>query len=245
MPTQKKISLPERNIVAEIFIQVGAMGILVYVVIALLFSFVANAFNDTGSETVFPVTLLVFLFCINLTVQAVRLLRESNRVDHYIQRIVAICLILLLPIVVIAYQIVVISLSASATRSIGVTSSVAQIFNITMAASAILGLVGSIGLWVLLVDKNKLVWILKSSNTRSREYKQTKEKIAKNKKLGLIFLLAPVVLFALSMFVTIFVGSMGNAGAPFWLVLLPLRQLLSYLWLPSVIVGVVLLAKRK
>lgn len=240
----KKEALPERNIIAEIFIQVGALAMLAYAIMLVLYGLVVIAFNDTGSAAAGPIALLIFLFCINVTVQAVKLLRQSNRVDHYRQRIIAICLILLLPIVMIVSQTVASNLSMSKIRPADDTS-IAQIFNGAMIAGVILGVVGSILLWVLLKDKNKLVWILKSSNTKSTEFKKTKEKFAKSKKIGLIFLLAPVILFAFSMFVTIFVGSMGNAGTPIWLILMPFQHLLGYLWLPSVVVGIIILARRK
>jgi hypothetical protein len=241
----KKAVLPQRNTIAEIFIQVGAVAIMAYAVILALYSLIVLAFNDTGSAMAGPIAFLMFLFCINFAIQGVKLFRESNRVDHYTYRIIAICLILLLPLVVIMSQVVTSSLSMLAAKSIEDTTSIAHALNAIMIVSAILGVLGSIWLWILAADKNKLVWILETNNSKSREYNQTKERMAKNKKLGFMFLLAPVALLVVYLFTTILIGSIGNAGAPFWFLSILLQQVLFCLWLPSIIVGVVILAKRK
>ena len=217
---------------------------MAYAVILALYSFVVLAFNDTGSAIAGPTAFLMFLFCINFAIQGIKLFRESNRVDHYTRRIIAICLILLLPLVVIMFQIITSSLY-SALKLVEDTTSIAQAFNIAMIVGAILGVFGSIWLWVLAANKNKLVWILETSNTKSREYKQTKASMAKNKKRGAVFLLAPVALLVIYLFLTILIGSMGNAGAQLWFLSILLQQVLFYLWLPSIIVGVAILAKHK
>lgn len=154
--TKNKEDLRERNIVAKISVQIGALLILTYAAMLVLFTLLATALNDTGNTMTGLTALLVLLFCVNLSIQAVRLLRESNRVDHYKQRIVSICFILLLPLIFIASQTLVGRLYMSAAGPAD-SALITQVFNIIMIASAVIGIVGSIWLWKLLVNKNKLV----------------------------------------------------------------------------------------
>jgi len=108
-----------------------------------------------------------------------------------------------------------------------------------------LSIIGSIWLWILLISKDKLVWVLQTGNKRSKEYKQTKKRMEKNKKIGLILLLAPIALFIFRVIFSIFTGLMGNAGAIFFPITYLVHISLTYLWLPSIIIGIIFLKKQK
>lgn len=244
----KSKKLPVRNINAEVAIQVGAVGIILSGIFYILLAFIMNAFNDTGSPYNVPIGLLIFIFAISVIVQAVKVLRESDRVDHYRERLIAVYLMLVLPLQFFTMTV----LSSFFARKnyealasgVGNSNQYPPLLAILtspllMIVGAVVLLAGSAWLWVLLAEKKKLVWIVTSVKKNKETVKKSEERIKRNRRLGLLFLLMPVVLFIL-MILTAF-GTMGQG----YHLMFAFRTVLDYGWLPSVIIGIIFLIKSK
>lgn len=126
------------------------------------------------------------------------------------------------------------------------SSHVSSIFGVLTVPCLVMSVAGSVWLWVLLTGDNKLHWELTSESKRSSVYKMTHQKMIRNKKLGLGFLVAPVVFLVIYIIYTFSVGSAGSgASLELWRGSWLLRQILIYSWLPCWIIGILLLANRK
>lgn len=142
--SKKVTNYPERNTAAETIIQLGSLGILLTVPFIMFISLIALFFNDTSNKMVGSVVFFILLFCINVSVQCVLTLRELNRVDRYWQRSTATIMIFLAPV-------------AWAMLQPAVDNQPLLHF-VTVS----LAFVGSLWLWaLLLIKKDKLVWVLK------------------------------------------------------------------------------------
>lgn len=146
--TQKKPEYPERNVKAEIAIQLAALGVLFLVPPIIFFSLIAVLFNDTGSRAVGPAVFFILIFCMNVVVQCIWVLRETNRVDRYWQRITSTIIILLAPLAWVFFQPI-----------LGHSSLAMNLLNLS---ATVLALAASGWLWVLLLlKKSKLIWVRK------------------------------------------------------------------------------------
>lgn len=248
----KRASLPSRKPIAEAFIYAGALGLFAYIIYILIFALVVNMFNDTGSTAVGPFTLLFVMIGGSFVAQAILLIKQWQRVDRYLQRLISLGAILLLPFLVFVRMVgEAIIVSMWRQNQEGILPLDTPLYSVITAltsgtvltVAALVSLAGSIWLWVLLLKKDKLLWILEG-NPRTKEYKQRRAQLARNKKIGSYLIIAPVVLFGLFVYTALSAGFNGGnmvlysaAGV--------MKLLLLYLSIPSLIAGIIVLARNK
>lgn len=245
-------NLPVRNTIFEALIYAGAIGLFVYAFGILLFTFVANAFNDTSDSSVGGWSLLHVAISGAIVAQAILLIRQSRRVDRYVPRFIATLLTCLLPLMLILRfagsslltQLLRNGESISTVSSNGLYATINFITSgYFMNIAAIASLVGIVWLWVLLLKKDKLLWVLEG-NPRTKEYKERKLKLARNNTIGALLVAAPAVLLFIYIITAFSAGSNGN-DATLRVLADTMRTVLIYGWIPSVIVGITVLIRNK
>lgn len=246
---KQKPSSPKTILAAAILTPIGAVALGAYAIILALLGFIALAFNDSGApiSTVGTMFIVFEAFAFSTGAQCIYILRHLQRYTTSIKYFIAIIGILIVPIAHIAmytvsYMYTMWQLSHptrgySSTAGDGVYN---QIFDIL----AVMNIAASIYLWYLLL-RTKDAPLVKQEITKN--YKQADIKLLSfgtytYRQVGVGLIVAPLMLFALHIFISISVGMQGNNGVIFMPILL-LSQLLLTLSPVSIIAGAVLLAK--
>ena len=244
--------LPVRNTILEALIYAGGVGLVGYAIGIIVLIFIANAFYDSDSSAVGLLSLIALTVVGLLVAQALLLVRQWQRVDRYYQRLTALGLMRVFPLL-LATNMVLGSMIARGAwdngngqslddgwlqAAINVISSW-QIFSIAAIAST----AGMIWLWTLLLKKDKLLWELEG-DTRTKDYKQRHARLFRNKRIGSCFVVAPIALLVLYIFIAFAAGSY-RGNAVLYNLANTTRELLLFGWLPSVLLGIVVLARNK
>lgn len=249
-----KVDTPQPNSAAEAAIFVGSLGIIVYAILVIIRTLLAIGFSRAsggGGETV---GIVVILFGVNIALQSMLLLKETRRVDHYSQRIVAIYMVIAPLLLILLSTIIAMLYRGNGSCIHGDDSNIACVFiseihSISMLASKplfIVSVIGSLYLWSLLRRKDKLFWIYDESSKKIANEK-TIERAESFRRIGIILMAIPVALYAIKLIVTIFGGYNGIEGD--WLQFTMLWVIdyffASMIWVLFVIAGLIFFIKSK
>ena len=90
--------LPVRNTILEALIYAGGVGLVGYAIGIIVLIFIANAFYDSDSSAVGLLSLIALTVVGLLVAQALLLVRQWQRVDRYYQRLTALGLMRVFPL---------------------------------------------------------------------------------------------------------------------------------------------------
>lgn len=245
-------TLPERNTIFEALIHVGAIGLFTYAFGILLLAFMANPFNGTSSSVVVAMSLLLLAVGAMVALQAVMLIKQQQRVDCYIQRLVAVLLICLLPALIIMRVIAdnIVTqllrgdadpLAASGHWLYIATDAIASGFIVRIAGIA--SLAAMIWLWTLLLQENKLFWTLTGS-PRTKEYKTRQARLTLNNRIGTCLISAPAIVLVAFLLAAL-AAELSNNDTLAHTVANTLNVVLLLGWIPCLTVGIAVLIRNK
>ena len=248
-----KTDMPQPNSVAEAAIFVGSLGMALYAVFAFVMSVVVVAFNDTGAKGVELISLAIFLFGINIVAQSVLVSKELRRVDRYCQRIIAVCMTIAPLLVSVVLMPILLFYNSSDCKYDEVSNIVCDILREVYYIAnmqyvfVIVSITGSAYLWFLLKRKDKLFWIYDEASKNKIASEKIIERSKSFRRIGIMLMTIPVVLYATKIIVTIFGGYNGIEGNLLQATVLWVIDYFfaSMIWMLFIVAGIIFFIKSK
>ena len=248
-----KVDTPQPNSAAEAAIFVGSLGMALYAVFVFVMSVVAVAFNDTGAKGVELISFAIFLFGVNIIAQSVLVSKELRRVDRYCQRIIAVCMTIAPILVSVVLMPIVLFYNSSDCKYDEVSNVVCDILREVYYVAnmqyvfVIVSIAGSAYLWFLLRRKDKLFWIYDESSKNKVASEKIIERSKSFRRIGIMLMTIPVVLYATKIIVTIFGGYNGIEGNLLQATVLWVIDYFfaSMVWVIFIIAGIIFFIKSK
>lgn len=202
-------SQPTHEPFAEAVIIVGAILLFLYPILLLLSWLFLNVFagmspDQESNKTDMQFFSLLPILAVSCLAQAPLLLLDRYRVDHYRARILAIAAILSFPIlsttlVNITTKIVELWLSSNGNLSAldDPNSFASQISTFPIYGALILSVIGSLWLWILMFQRNKLFWRPDGSIVAKGTMIQTSTQPLKTRIINNCLIFGPIVIIGL------------------------------------------------
>lgn len=248
-----KVEMPQPNSAAEAAIFVGSLGMVLYAIFVFVMSVVAVAFNDTGAKGVELISFAIFLFGVNILAQSILVSKEIRRVDCYGQRIIAVYMTIAPLLVSVVLMPIVLFYNSSDCKYdevsdvvCGILREVHYIANMQYVF-VIVSIVGSAYLWFLLKRKDKLFWIYDEASKNKIASEKIIERSKSFRRIGIMLMTIPVVLYATKIIVTIFGGYNGIEGNLLQATVLWVIDYFfaSMIWMLFIIAGIIFFIKSK
>ncbi len=248
-----KVNTPQPNSAAEAAIFVGSLGMALYAIFVFVMSVVAVAFNDTGAKGVELISFAIFLFGVNIVAQSVLVSKEIRRVDRYGQRIIAVYMTIAPLLVSVVLMPIVLFYNSSDCKYdeasdviCGILREVHYIANMQYVF-VITSIAGSTYLWFLLKRKDKLFWIYDEASKNKIASEKIIERSKSFRRIGIMLMTIPVVLYAIKLIVTIFGGYNGIEGNSLQATVLWVIDYFftSMIWVLFIIAGIIFFIKSK
>lgn len=215
------ITPPKQHIIAKIFIVMECIVIIGYAFIIAMLAYWGVADNPPENRVVHITMPMVIFFATGLAIQAVHQIIRLNSVDHYLRHIAALSIIIASPVVGLVIA------------SNAITSS----FDPIMLVPCFVGIAG-------------LVWqtiLLSSKHAASSSWGKTAVTVetARKRKQAYLFILVPIIgLVGIALINSLWQGFM-NIDFLLSLAFSALRDVVSWLSIPSVVAGIILLIRLR